>query len=154
VDRVRSHCSHSIVGGGPVPAGHVSVPDTRDLSHAATSGVRARDVSAQESCCNRSKTCQARDLSVERSARTAPSTRGRRSCLCRRGVRHERGAPAGRVLAGQAFFAQLGDCGLGFLEPLETHAVQDLVRLRELDVAVVDDLDVVAPRVAEVEAAA
>src|SRR5581483_9408404 len=40
------------------------------------------------------------------------------------------------------------------LEPVEAHRTEDRGRLGELDVAVVDDLDVVAPRIVEVERAA
>ena len=42
---------------------------------------------------------------------------------------------------------------LGFRQAVEAHAAQDLGGLRELDVSVVDDLDLVPPRVEEVEAA-
>src|SRR5262249_47566363 len=45
---------------------------------------------------------------------------------------------------------QAGDGGLGLLEAPEAHALEDALGLRELDVAVVDDLPVVAPRVEEV----
>src|SRR2546423_15300826 len=54
--------------------------------------------------------------------------------------------------SGQAFVAQLALCPVGFGETLEAHTAEDLRRFRELNVAVVDDLDVVSPGVDEVEA--
>src|SRR6185369_7345322 len=45
---------------------------------------------------------------------------------------------------------QLGERPLALLEPAEAHPREDRVGLRELDVAIVDDLDVVAPGVEEV----
>jgi catechol 2,3-dioxygenase-like lactoylglutathione lyase family enzyme len=56
-------------------------------------------------------------------------------------------------MSGQPLLAELRERPLRFGEAVETHTAQDLGRLRELDVAVVDDLDVVAPGVEEVEAA-
>src|SRR4029079_994855 len=50
--------------------------------------------------------------------------------------------------SGEAFVAQLAQRRLVLLE-LEAHAAQDLRRLRELDLGVGDELDVVAPRVEE-----
>jgi hypothetical protein len=53
-----------------------------------------------------------------------------------------------------AFFRQLL---LGFFvlgELLEAHAAQDILRLGELDIVIADDLDAVAPRIAEIEKAA
>ena len=49
---------------------------------------------------------------------------------------------------GEALVAQLAQRRLGLLE-LEAHAAEDLRRLRELDLAVRDDLHLVAPRVEE-----
>src|SRR5262245_23887231 len=46
--------------------------------------------------------------------------------------------------------AQLLERVLGFLEPVEPHALEDARSLRELDLAVVDELPAVAPRIAEV----
>src|SRR5262249_6333866 len=64
------------------------------------------------------------------------------------------GARARRGLGlGQTFLAELCEGLLGLRELREAHPAQDLGRLRELDVAVVNDLDEVAPRVEEVEAA-
>jgi hypothetical protein len=48
------------------------------------------------------------------------------------------------------------DCGgepIAFLQALQAHAAQDVLGLRELDLSVLDDLDVVAPGVAEVHRA-
>src|SRR5205807_7256651 len=42
---------------------------------------------------------------------------------------------------------------LRLLEAVEAHCAQDVLRLRELDFAEVDDLDLVAPRVVEIETA-
>ena len=49
---------------------------------------------------------------------------------------------------GEALVAQLALRRLGLLE-LEAHPAQDLAGLRELDLGVADDLDLVAPRVEE-----
>jgi len=46
--------------------------------------------------------------------------------------------------------AELVERPLGLLEPVEPHPLEDPRRLRELDVAVVHDLKVIPPRVAEV----
>src|SRR4029450_8227398 len=55
----------------------------------------------------------------------------------------------GRILgSAKALGAQLLAGLLGLAEPVEAHALEDLRRLRELDVLVGDDLEVVAPRVA------
>src|SRR6266540_261556 len=54
---------------------------------------------------------------------------------------------------GEALSTQLFDGALRLLEAVEAHAAQDLLRLRELDVAVVDDLDLISPRVEEIEPA-
>src|ERR1700758_4366904 len=51
----------------------------------------------------------------------------------------------------QAPPAQLGLRTLALLQAADAHRLRDAGRLRELDVAVVDRLDVVSPRVAEVE---
>src|SRR5437762_5585529 len=66
------------------------------------------------------------------------------------------GAPRAVALAGDldALLAQLAERGGSLAQAVEPHRVQDLGRLHELDIAVLDDLDQVAPRVAEVEAAA
>src|SRR5579872_1399091 len=53
--------------------------------------------------------------------------------------------------AGETFLAQLAERLLRLLERVETHAPQHLAGLRELDVAVVDDLDVIAPWVVEAQ---
>src|SRR5919106_1588933 len=53
-----------------------------------------------------------------------------------------------------ALFAQLADCRGCLLDPVQAHRAQCRSGLRELDLAVVDDLDEVAPRIAEVQAAA
>jgi hypothetical protein len=58
---------------------------------------------------------------------------------------------ASELLGRESFGAQLLERALAFLERAKTHAAENVFRLRELDVAVVDDLDVVAPRVAEIE---
>ena len=55
-----------------------------------------------------------------------------------------------RELVGESLRAQLRDRLGPLLETSEPHPCQDPVRLRELDVTVVDHLDVVPPRVAEV----
>src|SRR5438046_3560478 len=49
--------------------------------------------------------------------------------------------------------AQLGERALGLAQG-EAHAAQDVLRLRELDLVVLHDLDMVAPGISEVEAAA
>ena len=54
---------------------------------------------------------------------------------------------------GQSFLAELCDRLLRLGQVIKVHAAQNLRRLRELDVAVVDDLDVVAPGVDEIETA-
>src|SRR2546425_4654867 len=54
-------------------------------------------------------------------------------------------------LAGEPFRAQLRERLVRLLEPVETHAAEHLGRLRELDLPIVDDLQVVAPWVAEAE---
>src|SRR5439155_13288958 len=54
-------------------------------------------------------------------------------------------------LAGEPLRVQLFARRVSLLEPADAHPAQDLRRLRELDVAVADDLDLVAPRVVEVE---
>ena len=51
---------------------------------------------------------------------------------------------------GQALVAQLAKRLAGLLEVCELHAFEDARRLRELDIPVVHDLPVVAPRVEEV----
>lgn len=56
------------------------------------------------------------------------------------------------LLGREALPAELRE-GRGALPELEAHAPQNLRRLRELNVSVLDDLDEVAPRVAEVEPA-
>src|SRR2546430_126121 len=53
-------------------------------------------------------------------------------------------------LVRKALGAQLGERALALLQPADAHPLEDPAGLRELDVAVVDDLEVVAPRVAEV----
>ena len=64
-----------------------------------------------------------------------------------------RGAAAGaRQLAGQALVAQLPLRRLRLPELLQAHPGEHRGRLRELDLGVLDDLDAVAPRVAEVQA--
>ena len=55
-------------------------------------------------------------------------------------------------LAAEPLLAQLGERALGLLD-LDPHPREHARRLRELDLAVVDDLDVVAPGVEEVEPA-
>src|SRR5436190_15541012 len=50
----------------------------------------------------------------------------------------------------EPFVAELSLRPIGLLQ-LEAHAAEDLGRLRELDLAVVDDLHLVSPRVVEVE---
>ena len=57
-----------------------------------------------------------------------------------------------RGLAAEALLAQLGEGALGLLD-LDAHPGEHGRGLRELDVAVVDDLEAVAPGIAEVEAA-
>ena len=59
---------------------------------------------------------------------------------------------APRVLA-QALRPQLGPGGLALLQVVEPHPAKHLRRLRELDVRVLDELEVVAPRVEDVVAA-
>jgi RNA polymerase sigma factor (sigma-70 family) len=54
------------------------------------------------------------------------------------------------VLVGETFGAQLVERALPFRQPAQPHPRQDPVGLRELDVAVVDDLEVVAPGIEEV----
>ena len=48
--------------------------------------------------------------------------------------------------SGHPFLAQLAESAVGLFQTAETHTAQDVVRLRELDVAVVDDLDRSSPR--------
>ena len=67
------------------------------------------------------------------------------------GSRRWPGAPR---LAGEPLLGQLAPRVLGLLEAVEAHPAQHRLGLGELDLAVLDDLDVVAPRVAELEAAA
>jgi hypothetical protein len=55
-----------------------------------------------------------------------------------------------RLLVCEPLRAQFLERLLALLEPVETHPGEDPVGLRELDVAVVHDLEVVSPRVAEV----
>src|SRR5262249_26721104 len=101
-----------------------------------------------------------------RAARSRPGTPGRwgRRGPRRRGPsRGEAAAPDDyRLLSGasetpigldlfDALRAQLLARAIRFLEPVETLRSQDLRRLHELDIAVVDDLDQVAPGVVEVE---
>src|SRR4029077_20760055 len=57
---------------------------------------------------------------------------------------------SGRVLVGEPLRAELVEGPLRLLEAGEPHPVEDPRRLGELDVAIVDDLPVVAPRVEEV----
>src|SRR3954454_11355648 len=65
-------------------------------------------------------------------------------------------APRAAALGGDldALLAQLAERRGSLAQALQAHRTQDLGGLGELDVAVLDDLDEVAPRVAEVEAAA
>jgi hypothetical protein len=59
------------------------------------------------------------------------------------------------VLFGRESLApQLLQGAFALLQRVKAHRVEDLGRFRKLDVRVLDDLDAVAPRVAEVEAAA
>src|SRR5207244_3900621 len=51
-----------------------------------------------------------------------------------------------------AFRAQLFFRRLGFLQIVHAHRTEDFRRLRELHLAVVDDLDLVPPRIVEVQA--
>ena len=60
----------------------------------------------------------------------------------------------GRRDLGEALAAQLFERLRSLVEAGEIHAAEYRRRLRELHVAIVDDLDVVAPRVAEAQAAA
>jgi hypothetical protein len=55
---------------------------------------------------------------------------------------------------GQSLLAELAEGGLALAQPAQAHPGQHLRRLRELDVGVLHDLHVVAPRVVEVEAPA
>src|SRR6185437_11573133 len=87
-------------------------------------------------------------------SRRSPPALPLRSRACRRVAR---GSPARRALAGcvaQALVAELFKRLIGLAQVGQAHTAKDLGRLRELDVAVVDDLNVVAPGVAEVEPAA
>jgi hypothetical protein len=61
---------------------------------------------------------------------------------------------ASELLGRESFGAQLLERALAFFERVQTHAAEDAFGLRELDVPVVNDLDVVAPRVAKVQEAA
>src|SRR6185503_18643232 len=70
-------------------------------------------------------------------------------------------APAGRAEPGRSasiriepFLAQLGQRVRRLLEVVQAHPAQDARGLRELNFAVFDDLQVVAPGVEKVEAAA
>jgi hypothetical protein len=54
----------------------------------------------------------------------------------------------------QAALPELAQRAVALGQSIQLHALEHLGRLGELDVAVVDDLDVVAPRVAELETAA
>jgi uracil-DNA glycosylase len=70
-------------------------------------------------------------------------------------VRHPShgGASAFRdALVRQALGAELAESPPALRQPGQTHAGQDAIGLRELDLAIVDDLPVVSPRVAEVVA--
>src|SRR4051795_1568144 len=76
-------------------------------------------------------------------------------------ARHTNGAipPAARRLAAcrslprEALLAQLRQRLLGLAESREPHPAEHRLRLRELDLVVLHDLDVVAPRVDEAQAA-
>src|SRR5437016_1990893 len=67
------------------------------------------------------------------------------------GTRFEPGPSSGCWLAGHALLAELCQGSFRLLESLDAHAAEDLRRLRELDVAVVDHLHVVSPRVVEAQ---
>ena len=78
-------------------------------------------------------------------SRAPPSIHGTRTSRhSGRGINH---------LAGEPLLGQLAPRVLGLLEPVQPHAAQHRLGLGELDVAVLDDLEVVAPRVAELQAA-
>src|SRR5205814_6656377 len=63
-----------------------------------------------------------------------------------------RAAKRRRRLAEQPFLAELRERLLRLRQAVEAHAAKNLWRLRELDVAIVDDLDVVPSGVEEIEA--
>src|SRR5206468_6922028 len=86
--------------------------------------------------------------------RRSPRALAIRSRACRR---VPRGSPDRRALAAgaaQALLAELRERPIRLVQAVQAHAAKDIWRLRELDVAVVHDLDVVAPGVEEVEPAA
>ena len=58
-----------------------------------------------------------------------------------------------RTSVGQPLLLQLGPCSLRLREAAEPHALENALRLRELDVAVVDDLPLIPPRIEKVVAA-
>src|SRR5436190_24260334 len=62
-----------------------------------------------------------------------------------------RSAHARSLLVSEPFAAELCQRLVGLLKPPDVHAAGDSWSLHELNVVVVDDLDVVAPRVHEVE---
>src|SRR5437763_7286491 len=84
---------------------------------------------------------------------SAPQGRRERPTVAGNRRSYMRSATCTELGSGQALFAQLALRPVGLGETLEAHAAQNLRRFRELDIAVVDDLDMVSPGVDEVETA-
>jgi steroid delta-isomerase-like uncharacterized protein len=73
--------------------------------------------------------------------------------LCRGLLRGEPIAAPKRRLAVEALDAQLFEGLFALFQALEAHAAKNVLGLRKLDLAVLDDLDVVAPGIEEVDGA-
>src|SRR5256885_3777681 len=94
-----------------------------------------------------------RGTSSSRSAsrRSSTSDTRRPSWRRRRALPRSATSPSWRLP--HAFLPQLAKRFRTLLQPLQAHASKDAGSLRELDVSVVDDLDVVAPWITKVEPA-